>query len=108
MTDSVPTGQSAGITNFASGKVDPTDGSSVLINLGFMPRYFKVFNEDRLEVHEKFEGMPTANTLKTINADTAQIVLDTGSDIVFNSDRTVTLSATLADTGDCLWYIAFG
>jgi hypothetical protein len=79
-----------GIVNVASGSFTG-DGTPVIINLGFDPSHFYLINETDVATFEKLDAQAAANTLKLIAAGT--MTLDTSSAIVFNGDRTVTVSA---------------
>lgn len=93
------TKRSDGVNSFAHGSFTG-DGAAQTVTLGFVPNHMIVVNETDAIVWEKFQPMVAANSIKTAAVATtpasSQTTLDTGSAIVFNSDGTVTLSATLA------------
>lgn len=104
--------QAGTVSNFASGAFT-SDGNVTIVSLGFKPRYLKVLNETDVLIWEKFEGQVAANSLKTnpgttTASDTITTTVETGSDIVINTDNTVTLSAALVGTSKALRWIAFG
>ncbi len=106
MATDTATSKSAGIANFSTGVLDPTDGTAVVVTVGFTPRHIKVVNEDLVVVWEKFEGMAAAASLKTVTAGT--LTYDATSAIVINTDGTFTISAAAAGTGDNLMWAAWG
>lgn len=85
--------RSDGVNSFAHGSFTG-DGAAQVLSLGFVPNHIIVINETDAIRWEKFQPMAAANSIKTVTAGTTTV--DTGSAIVFNSDGTVTLSATLA------------
>lgn len=95
--------QAAGVSEFASGKFT-ADGTAITVTVGFTPRYMQVYNETDVITWEKFEGQPAANSHKTIAAGTK--TADTGSAIVINADKTVTLSTTCAPSGKVMYWNA--
>jgi hypothetical protein len=105
MATDVATSNSAGIVNFATGRIDPTDNSAVVVTLGFRPRHIKVVNEDLVVVWEKFEGMADAAAIKVVTAGTT--TYDTNSAIVI-SDNGFTISAAAAGDGDNVMWAAWG
>ena len=100
-----PTEQSRGVTNFASGTFTG-DGTTITINCGFTPRYVRAVNETDVTIYEKFGGQATANSIKQVTAGTT--TKDTGSAIVINTDRTVTISSTAAASGKAFFFAIFG
>lgn len=105
MATDVATSNSAGIVNFATGALDPTDNTDVVVTLGFRPRHVRMVNEDLVIVWEKFEGMVAAATIKTVTAGTT--TYDATSAIVFG-DNGFTVLAAAAGTGDNLLWAAWG
>ena len=78
------------ITNFTTGSFTG-DGTATIINLGYDPLWAFVVNETDATTWEKIDPMVAANSVKTIAVGT--MTLDATSAIVFNGDKTVTLSA---------------
>jgi hypothetical protein len=102
--------QARGISNFASGSFT-SDGNVTNITLGFVPRYMKVFNNTDVIQWEKTEGMAAADAVKTAAgstgaSDTIATTVETGSDVLFNSDGTVSLSAALVGSSKAISWIA--
>jgi hypothetical protein len=85
--------RSDGVNSFAHGSFTG-DGSAVTITLGFVPNHFILFNETDAMKWEKFQPMAAANSIKTVTAGTQ--TADANSQIVFNSDGTVTIGTTAA------------
>lgn len=85
--------RSGGVINTASGAFT-SDGNATILNLGFAPNCIRVINETDAIIWDKMSGEAAANCMKT---DTA-VALSTSSDIVINTDGTVTLSATVVGT----------
>jgi hydrogenase maturation factor len=105
MATDTATTNSAGIVNFATGRIDPTDNTAVVVTLGFKPRHIRVVNEDLVEVWEKFEGMADAATIKTVTAGTT--TYDTNSGIVIGENG-FTISQAAAANGDNVIWAAWG
>ena len=97
-----PVSQSAGISEFASGKFTG-DGTAAVVTLGFTPRYIQVYNETDVITWEKFEGQPDANSHKTVAAGTK--TADTGSAIVIGT-KSFTISTGAAPNGKVLYWNA--
>lgn len=92
--------RSGGVINSASGGFT-SDGNITILNLGFAPSMVRVINETDAIIWDKLGGEAAANCMKT---DTA-VALSTSSDIVINSDGTVSLSATVVGTSKAIrWY----
>jgi hypothetical protein len=104
-TDSA-TSHSRGVCNFATGRLDPSDNTAVVVNAGFKARHVIVINEDLVVRWEKMEGMAAAACLKTVTAGTT--TYDTNSGIVINNDGTFTISAAAAGDGDNVLWAAWG
>lgn len=96
---------SAGVVNFSTGQVDPSDNGIITVTLGFKPRHVRVVNEDLVEVWEKFEGMAANATIKTVTAGTT--TYDTNSGITFTANG-FTISAAAAGDGDNVLWAAWG
>lgn len=101
------TSKAMGITEFSSGSFT-SDNTTTTVTLGFKPRWVKIINSTDTIVWEKFEGMAAANCLKTVNHDTAQHSIDTGSHLLINSDGTLTLSQTLVGSSKAISWVAMG
>jgi hypothetical protein len=95
--------KSDGVARASTGTIT-SDGTAVTLSLGFVPNYFCLVNQTDVIIWEKINGMAAANCLKVVTAGTT--TLDTGSAIVFNSDGSVTISATAAGTAKSLVWIA--
>jgi hypothetical protein len=102
-TTKTVTSQQPGFVNFATGSFTG-DGNTINIPLGFKPRYVRAINETDAIVWEKFEGEAAANSVKT---DTA-VALSTSSDVLFNSDNSISFSATAAPSAKVVAWAAFG
>lgn len=94
--------QSDGVNSFRHGSFT-SDGSAQIVTLGFVPNCIEVINETDTIFWKKFQPMAAANCLK-ITATTLSV--ETSSDILFNSDGTVTLSATLVGTSKAIKFRA--
>lgn len=105
MATDTATANSAGIVNFATGAIDPTDNSDVVVTLGFTPRHVRVVNEDLVEVWEKFAGMAAAASIKTVTNGTT--TYDANSAVVLDSNG-FTISAAAAGNGDNVIWAAWG
>lgn len=106
MATVTPTSHSAGIVNFASGSFI-SDNSVTVVTLGFTPRWIKVVNSTDNIQWEKIEGMPAANSVKTVGG-TVAITQDTGSAITINTDGTISLSAATVGTAKAISWVAQG
>jgi hypothetical protein len=83
-----------------------SDGSAQVLALGFVPSFITVINETDTILWEKWDPMVAANSLKCVNNAATQFVVDTTSQILFNSDGTVTLGATLVGTSKAIKFYA--
>jgi len=81
-----------------------SDNAAQTITLGFIPNYMKVVNETDSIVWEHFASMTAANSVKTTGV--PAVTVDTDSAITFNSDGTVTLSATLVGNAKAIKFWA--
>lgn len=97
--------RSDGVNSFAHGSFT-SDGSAQSINLGFVPNYMIVVNETDGMVWQKFQPMVAANSVQIRDHASDQVVIDTASQILFNSDGTVTLGATLVGTSKAIKFRA--
>jgi len=104
MTTFAATTQAMGITNFASGSFTG-DGTIATLNLGFKPRYFKLFNATDVVVYEKWEGMVAANSIKTVGVGTTT---NDASAITLDAVGTVTIPAAINISAKALSWIAIG
>lgn len=98
------TSQAMGVTNVATGGFTG-DGTATTITLGFVPRYFKIFNATDVVVYEKFANMVAANSIKTIAAGTTT---NDASAITFDAVGTVTVPAAIAINAKVFSWIAMG
>lgn len=96
---------SAGIVNFASGSFT-SDNSITVVTLGFTPRWIKVVNTTDVIVWEKIEGMPAANSIKTVTAGTT--TMDAGGAITINANGTISLSAAAVGSAKAISWVAQG
>lgn len=94
------TSQSNGRANIATGSFT-SDGTAVDIELGFTPRYVKVFDMDAVTTHEFCEGMPATETVKTVTAGT--VTVETGSIIVPDQNGFAIAAAEMTDTNVVVW-----
>lgn len=90
------------IINFTTGSFT-ADGAAQIITLGYDPLIAFVVNETDTITFEKFDPMVAANSIKTVTAGTTTI--DAGSAVVFNGDKTVTLSAGLCLAGKAIKFM---
>ncbi len=79
-----PSRTSFGVAQFASGKITG-DGNTTQINLGFVPRWFKLYNETDTIIWEKTTDTTAADCWKYTSSANA---LDTGSHVLFTGDGT--------------------
>lgn len=99
------TSTAAGVSNFASGSFT-SDNSITVVTLGFKPRWIKVVNTTDVIVWEKIEGMPAANSIKTVTAGTT--TMDAGGAITINTDGTISLSAAAVGNAKAISWVALG
>lgn len=66
------TSQSSGHANIATGSFTGA-GAAVDLELGFNPRYIKLFNMTDAMTYEFCEGMAATQTLKTVTAGTTTV-----------------------------------
>lgn len=102
MATATATSQAAGVNEFASGSFT-SDGTACVVTLGFTARYVKCFNSTDTIYWEKVEGMAAANCAKMTSS---TLSIDTGSAILINTDKTITLSTTLVGTSKAISWIA--
>lgn len=98
-----PSRKAEGIVRGSTGVIT-SDNTAITLNLGFVPSYFQLINKTDVIIWEKINGMLATETIKVVTAGTT--TLDTGSAIVFNTDGTVTISATAAGNAKALVWIA--
>lgn len=104
MATDTATSQSSGIVNFATGGFT-SDGNACTVTVGFKPRAIKVINSTDTIEWAKLEDMAAANCTK-VTATTLSV--ETSSDILFNTDGTVTLSSTLCGTSKAISWAIWG
>lgn len=93
-----------GIVNVVTGSFT-SDNAAQTLTLGFIPLHVKVINETDVIIWEKIDPMAAANCLKHVGS-TGVVTLDTNSQIVINTDGTVTLGATLVGNSKAIKFIA--
>lgn len=93
-----------GIVNSATGSFT-SDNAAQTVTLGFIPTHVRIINETDVIMWEKWDPMAAANCLKTVGS-TGVTTLDTGSQILINSDGTLTLGATLVGSAKAIKFIA--
>lgn len=93
--------RSDGVNSFAHGSFT-SDGSAQVLSLGFVPNSIEIINETDAVLWKKFQPMVAANSIKIDSA----VAIDTNSYILFNSDGTVTLHATLVGTSKAIKFRA--
>lgn len=90
------TSNSMGVVNFATG-VFTGAGAIVEVDLGFTPRWVKIFNETDVIMWELFECMSDTITAKTVTAGTT--TADTTTAITVDTDGfSVTAAAAVEDS----------
>jgi hypothetical protein len=102
-TTVTPTSQAFSVANFASGSFT-SDGNATIVKLGFTARRVEAVNSTDTIVWTKLEGMAAANCVKVTS--TTQSI-ETSSDILINTDKTITLSATLVGSSKAISWTAF-
>lgn len=80
-----------------------SDNNAQTLTLGFIPSAIFVINETDTIRWDKWRSMTAANCIKTTS--TTQSV-ETSSDILINTDGTVTLSATLVGSSKAIKFFA--
>lgn len=103
-TYKTPSAQAAGIVNFASGSFT-SDNNATVVTLGFIPRRVEVVNSTDTIVWTKIAGMAAANCVKVTSTTES---IETSSDILINTDGTITLSATLVGNSKAIAWNAMG
>jgi len=94
------TSQSAGMANLVTGG-HTGDGSAKEIDLGFTPRWVKVFDLTTPIVWEKTEDMPANTSVKTVTAGTT--TADTNSAITINEDGFTLSAAANVNAASLAW-----
>lgn len=97
--------KSAGVANFSSGSFTGTAPTTTTINLGFAPRWCRIFTPTGVISWEKDSHMPAANCIKSVAVGTR--TYDTGSHVLF-SGNTIVLTATVAVNADVITWVAMG
>lgn len=93
-----------GVVNSVTGSFTG-DGAAQTLTLGFVPTHIRIINETDVILWEKWDPMVAANSLKTVGS-TGVTTLDTGSQVIINTDGTVTLGSTLAASAKAIKFIA--
>ena len=83
--------QSGGITNFANGFYTGDGSGSINVNLGFTPRYVKVWNITDDNAWEWCEGMPATGGPPATNS----VVVRTGSTFSIDTSGLITANGTV-------------
>lgn len=96
------TSQTGGVAQFATGSFTSTTSSGQVLNIGFKPRYFQLFNITDGLYYTKAEGMADANTLLNTGS-TGVVTTDTASSIVFGDSQTTILTGILGASKACVW-----
>ena len=99
----VATSQSAGVVDFATGSFT-SDGTIAVVNLGFTARQIDIVNSTDNIVWRKIEGMAATDSIKSVGAGTQTI--DSGSAVLINADKTISLSIALCGTGKAIAFAA--
>jgi hypothetical protein len=86
-----PYSQAGGIVNFASGGYTGDGSGSILVSVGFTPRFVKVYDMTDGTIYEWAEGMPATDSIKTTTAPAQSV--DTNSAVVTNG-AIVTVTTT--------------
>lgn len=97
---------SPGVKNVAHGSLTGA-GAAATLNLGFIPSVVEVVDASDVITWKKFNSMPATLTAKITGVTGATLTADANSQIVINSDGTVTLGSTLAASGNDLYWSAF-
>lgn len=92
-----------GVVNVVSGSFTG-DGTAQVINLGFDPLHMYLVNETDVIFYKKIDPQVAANCIKILAVGT--MTLDTSSAIVFNGDKTVTISAATNVAAKAFKFIA--
>lgn len=101
---------SGGVVNLTTGNFT-SDGSDIVINLGFQPRRISVLNSTDTILWGKQVGMAAANCTKITST---TLSVETSSDILFNQANvgdpvwTVSLSSTLCGTSKAISFVIEG
>lgn len=98
------TSQNASVSNFATGTFTG-DGTAIEVLCGFKPRHIRVVNVTDVETWDKYEGMPAANSIKTVTAGATTV--DTGSAVVI-TENGFTLLAAEFGSADVVYWAAWG
>jgi hypothetical protein len=96
------TSQAMSVSNFASGSFT-SDNTITEVTLGFKPRYFKMFNATDVIAWEKFEGMATANCIKTVTAGTTT---NDATSAITIGDKSVSLTAAAVGNAKAISWVA--
>lgn len=96
---------SEGIVNIASGKIttDASAAVALVLNLGFVPRYFQLLNITDVVRDEWYDGM-AANTAIHQVGSTGVVTSTTG--LTNNGDGTITIAAALMIASKTFHFLA--
>ncbi len=97
----------SGVTNRAIGKIvtDAAAAAIAVLQLGFVPRYFRIVNLTDRITDEWYEGMASASSLHAVAAGT-QTLEATNGIAVNATDKTVTLTAVTMVASKTFYWIA--
>lgn len=109
------------VPNFSSGQLvldGSGPGAGLLLSLGFIPRYFKLWNTTDAAKHEWHEGMPAASAEKTVTAGTLTYITANGITVGASgaagngttapAEGQVFLDPALTPASKTLYWAAFG
>jgi len=103
MATASATSQAAGIVSFATGSYT-SDNTATVVTLGFNARYVLMHNSTDTITWQKLEGMAAANTIKDVSGTKTT---DTGSAILLNTDKTITISSTAGGNAKAISWAAW-
>jgi len=112
MTQVTTTQQADGVVNMTNGRLTGA-GAAVDVQLGFRPRFVRIFNETDVILWEKYVSQPDTDSMKQVAAgtttkDTTSAIIIRGGAANNDSFRGFTLSAALAASGKVLHWTAEG
>lgn len=85
-----------------------SDGAAATLTFGFKPARVTVYNITDGIVWTWVKGFAATKTFKFVSHDTAQINVDTNTQILDNDDGTITIGATAAGTSKVIHVVAEG
>lgn len=93
-----------GIYNRAVGRVvsDAGAATAITLNIGFVPRHFRIINLTDRITDEWFEGMAAASSLHAVAAGTLTLETTNGVTVAANGDVTLT-AVTMAASKSFFW-----